>query len=214
VAALAGGGARARGAPTLAGGAARRALPDRDAAQRALMPAAAGAAWVLVVALMAQAGFSGEPRYALPGAALIAISGAVGLAVVGTRRALVAGVVVVLVAVAAAPRVARLDDVRAAQAYQWRLANDLAGAVRAAGGRDAVLDCGQPYVGPLRGPLMAYRLDVAKRVVEPDERPRAPGVVFRSSLRAGGSPAPDAPPRFAETARVGAWQVLADCGSA
>jgi hypothetical protein len=27
-------------------------------------------------------------------------------------------------------------------------------------------------------------------------------------------PAPDAPPRFAETARVGAWQVLADCGSA
>src|SRR5215218_5525638 len=44
----------------------------------ALLAAAAGAAWIAIVALMAQAGFSGEPRYALPGAALIALSGAVG----------------------------------------------------------------------------------------------------------------------------------------
>ena len=47
-------------------------------ARRALLPAAAGAAWIAIVALMAQAGFSGEPRYGLPGAALIALSGAVG----------------------------------------------------------------------------------------------------------------------------------------
>ena len=46
----------------------------------ALVPAAFGACWILLVALMAQAGFSGEPRYALPGAALVALSGAVGLA--------------------------------------------------------------------------------------------------------------------------------------
>jgi hypothetical protein len=61
---------------------------------------------------------------------------------------------------------------------------------------------------------MAYRLGVEKRVVEPDAPPRAPGVVFRSSLSASAAPAPTAPPRFGETARAGAWQVLANCGSA
>ena len=41
---------------------------------------AAGAAWVLLVAAMAQAGFSGEPRYALPGVALASAVAAAGLA--------------------------------------------------------------------------------------------------------------------------------------
>ncbi|HTE62010.1 MAG TPA: hypothetical protein VK631_16790, partial [Solirubrobacteraceae bacterium] len=233
--------------------------PDAAGAPRAaLAPAAAGAAWIGIVALMAEAGFSGEPRYAVPGAALIAISGAVGLAlaarVIGesarSRRpapalaaraigergrssrapALAARAIgepgrsrrpapalaaaVALVVLAAAPRVADLPALRSEQAYQWRLAGDLAEAVRAAGGREAVLACGRPYVGPLRGPLMAYRLGVAKHVVEPDDPPRAPGVVFRSALSAAASPAPPAPPRFAETARAGAWQVLASCGAA
>jgi hypothetical protein len=59
---------------------------------------------------------------------------------------------------------------------------------------------------------MAYRLGVAKHVVEPDDTPQAPGVVFRSSLSPAAEPAPAAPPRFAETARAGTWQVLASCG--
>jgi hypothetical protein len=185
-------------------------------ARAALAPAAAGAAWIAIVALMAQAGFSGEPRYALPGAALIAISGAVGLVLgvraVGMRPAV--AVAVAVVALAAAPRLADLPALRSEQAYQWRLAADLADAVRAAGGRDAVLACGRPYVGPLRGPLMAYRLGVPKRVVEPDEPPRAPGVVFRSALRATAEPAPAAPAQFAEKGRAGAWQVLAACDAA
>lgn len=183
------------------------------AARRALLPAAAGTVWILIVAAMAQAGFSGEPRYALPGAALIAVSGAVGLVRAASRHAALAGAAVVLVAVAAAPRIARLDDVRAAQAYQWKLADDLAGAIDAAGGRGAVLACGRPYVGPLRGPLMAYRLDVRKRDVEPDDPPRAPGVVFRSALSASAAATPDAPRGFAEAAQVGAWQVLAACAT-
>ena len=74
---------------------------------------------------------------------------------------------------------------RAEQAYQWRLAGDLADAVAAAGGADAVLACGRPYVGRLRGPLMAYRIGVAKHVVEPDDPPRPPGMVFRSALHRG-----------------------------
>jgi len=182
-------------------------------ARAALVPAAAGAAWVAIVALMAQAGFSGEPRYAVPGAALIALSGAVGL-VLAARRLPVAHAslaVLALVAIAAVPRIADLADVRAEQAHQWRLSRDLADAVAAAGGADAVLACGRTYVGRLRGPLMAYRMRVAKHVVEPDEPPRPPGMVFRSALHRTTAPTPDAPPRFAEVAREGTWQVLAAC---
>ena len=57
---------------------------------------------------------------------------------------------------------------------------------------------------------MAYRIGVAKHVVEPDARPQPPGMVFRSALHRASAPAPAAPPRFAEVARTGTWQVLAD----
>ena len=64
------------------GGGDRSPRPPGEAARRAgrgdraaLVPAAAGVAWITLVAAMAQAGFSGEPRYALPGAALVAVSG-------------------------------------------------------------------------------------------------------------------------------------------
>ena len=195
-------------------------------ARAALAPAAAGAAWIALVALMAQAGFSGEPRYALPGAALIALSGAVGLVFAARTLAVVGPLgdprgrlqsvatlaVVLLVALAAGPRLADLTTLRSEQAYQWRLAGDLAGAVAAAGGADAVLACGRPYVGRLRGPLMAYRLGVSKHVVEPDDPPRPPGMVFRSALHDASAPAPAAPWQFfAEIARAGSWQVLAAC---
>jgi len=115
------------------------------------------------------------------------------------------------VAVAALPALAELPPVRSAQAHQWALARDLDGAVRAAGGREAVLACGRPYVGPYRGPLMAYALHVTKRTVEPDAAPRAPGVVFRARLTDRSAPAPPAGAPFRATARVGEWEVLRSC---
>jgi hypothetical protein len=215
---------------------------------------------VLLVAAMAQAGFSGEPRYALPGVALLAVAGAAGLTRVaaaapvraaaapparaggrrraiaaaggrrraiaaaggrrraiaaagGRRRAIAAAAAVAVLAVSALPALAELRDVRAAQAHQWALARDLDGAVAAAGGREAVLACGRPYVGRYRGPLIAYALDVTKQSVEPDAVPRAPGVVFRARLTAASAPAPDAGPPFRAAARVGEWQVLLACSS-
>jgi hypothetical protein len=190
------------------------------AAPRAARPLLyAGLAWIALVAVMAQAGFSGEPRYALPGAALIALGGAVGLAKIATSVVSsppwrIEATIVALVALAAAPRVADLPALRAEQAYQWALASDLATAVEAAGGADAVLACGRPYVGPYRGPLMAYRMGVAKHVVEPDAPPRPPGMVFRSALHGASEPAPARAPGFTEIARAGRWQVLAACGGA
>jgi len=198
------------------------ALALREPRARAL--AAAGGAWIALVAAMAQAGFSGEPRYALPGVALLAVAGAAGLAravasVAAAHRSggprggtlWPAAAVAASVALAAVPALADLPKVRAAQAHQWALARDLGEAVRAAGGRRAVLACGRPYVGPYRGPLMAYALRVAKRAVEPDAAPRSPGVVFRARLTATAEPAPRAAPPFELAARAGEWEVLRSC---
>lgn len=188
------------------------------AARAALLPAACGSAWIVLVAAMAQAGFSGEPRYAVPGAALVAVSGAVGLATAGRRlarrrHAASAGfaAAVVLVVVVGAPRVAALGGLQRRQAHQWDLQTDLATAVEAAGGAHEVLDCGSPYVGPLRGPLAAYRLGVAKHVIEPDRPPEAPGFVFRSRLLPGAELLPAVPAAYTKVASTGAWQVFSSC---
>ncbi|MGH2969617.1 MAG: hypothetical protein ACRDK0_11215, partial [Solirubrobacteraceae bacterium] len=68
------------------------------------------------------------------------------------------------------------------------------------------------YVGPLRAPLMAYRLGVSKRTVEPDDPPHPPGVVFRARLTAASRPAPAAGEPFRDLARTGEWEVLTSCG--
>jgi hypothetical protein len=123
----------------------------------------------------------------------------------------VLGLAVALVAAAAVPRLADLADLRERQEYQWALAEGLEDGIRASGGRDAVLACGRPYVGPFRGPLMAYKLDVRKRVVEPDDPPRAPGFVFRSALNAGDPTEPGRPAGFEPVARNDHWRVVRRC---
>jgi hypothetical protein len=171
---------------------------------------AAGLAWIALVAVMAQAGFSGEPRYSLPGGALVAIAGAAGLA--GLVRAgprLAAPAAAVLVLVAAAPKLADLPELRAGQAWAHGLAGDLDRAIVAAGGREVVLACGRPYVGELRGPLLAYHLRVEKRRV--GFVPAPPGAVFRSRLHAGDPAEPAAGPPFATRVRAGRWEVRAAC---
>jgi hypothetical protein len=110
--------------------------------------------------------------------------------------------------VAAVPKLAGLPDVRREQAYQRALDADLRRVIVAAGGRTALLDCGRPYVGHFRGPLLAYRLNVEKRRVAFE--PRTPGVVFRSRLRAGAAIEPPAR-GFRPRANVGHWSVLVRC---
>jgi hypothetical protein len=188
----------------------------------ALLPAAAGGAWIAIVALMAEAGFSGEERYALPGVAVASVSGGAGLALAarsaaarlggGPRLAAALPAVAALAAVAlvAAPRAGDLTRVPGKLRYQERLSADLDRAVRVAGGREAVLACGRPYVGRLRGPLLAYRLGVVKRRVA--FAPRAPGIVFSSRLVPGDPWQPRVPGGYRVIARVGAWRVFSTCG--
>jgi MFS family permease len=171
---------------------------------------AVGLAWIAIVALMAQAGFSGEPRYSLPGGALVALAGAAGLRELALRGrpAVAAGLVAAAVLVAAAPKLADLPQLRRDQAYQRALDADLERVIVAAGGREAVLACGRPYVGHLRGPWLAYRLDVEKRRVAFEPRP--PGVVFRSRLRRDGPLEPTAE-GFLTQVRGIHWTVLVKC---
>jgi hypothetical protein len=150
--------------------------------------AGAAVAWLALVALMAERGYSGEPRYALPGAALLGVAAGVGAARLPRGWLAVA-------AVAALPfAVLRVGDVRGElgrAAHEARLWSSLDDAVRAAGGRDAVLRCGRPAVGRLRGTGAAYALRVHKREVDADGRAGA-RLVLRSSLRRGDpvTPAP------------------------
>jgi hypothetical protein len=182
----------------------------------AALPGALGLAWIALVAVMAQAGFSGEPRYALPGAALVAVSGAAGLALaIGALprpAAIAAGAAASALVVAAAwPAVREAGRVPARQAHAHALQRDLASVVRAHG-RERLLACGQPYVGRLRGPMLAYALEVPRSAVEPDDPPRSPGVAFRSPLRRGGPELPVAPAGWSLVVQRGDWEVTASCG--
>ena len=78
-----------------------------------------------------------------------------------------------------------------------------------AGGRDALLACGRPYVGDLRGPLLAYHLDVEKQRVA--FVPRPPGVAFLSRIGADAPVEPITGPAFTPRARVRLWTVREAC---
>jgi hypothetical protein len=84
---------------------------------------------------------------------------------------------------------------------------DLRAAIDRAGGREAVLACGRPYVGELRGPLLAYHLEIEKRRV--GFVPRPPGTEFRSRLSPTAPVEP--PPTFAPRASAGRWEIRAAC---
>jgi hypothetical protein len=177
------------------------------APRRAQIAAGVGVAWIAIVALMAQLGFSGEWRYAVPGAAAIAIAG--GAAVAARPRLAIALALPVLVV--AGVRMADLSDIPERERGRAELAADLRRAVEDGGGREALLRCGQPYVGRYRGPLLAYALDVEKRSVDADHVPTQRGVVFRSLTEADAAPAPAAPSHFRPVASSGRWTVLSTC---
>lgn len=208
--------------------AARRAAPEGMAL------GLTGLGWLAVVASMAQLGFSGEERYALPGAALMALAGGAGVGLGASRaqgwlrgrrdatrtgRAAAARALATRTAMPAAyallvaaliTGIDRPSSVRGEQVWRASLAGHLERAVRLAGGPGTVLDCGRPYVGRFRGTLLAYRLGVPKRRV--GFSPQAPGVVFRSRLQPRHALRPEHPQGFRTLAEAGHWQVVIHCG--
>ena len=210
------------------GAACLRRRPNGRRPVLAALPAAAGVTWIALVAAMSQAGFSGEERYLLPGAALVSVSGgaAIGLGVDAVRSwrrrtggppAVTPLRVAVLMGLAAgtlpfvAARVSAMPAEGTRLAFEARLFDDLREAIRRAGGTAAVRRCGRPFAGSYRAPALAWHLGVHKDRI--GLAPRAPGVVFRSRLTPTAAVAPQIQPRepFRAVVRSRRWEVLAAC---
>ena len=175
---------------------------------RVARPLALGAlGWVALVALMSQAGFSGEERYLLPAAAAAAV--AAGVAWAGRLRALWLVVFAVL-ALAPLPFVAReAAELRRDLADDAALRTDLETAIAAAGGAER-LRCGAVAAGRYRFPLVAWHLDVPISAVGFSLDGRD-GTLLRSRLRRGEQIAPDRPTEGLVAARAGSWELWSTC---
>lgn len=176
------------------------------------LPLAIGGAWLVLVAAMAQAGFSGEERYHLPGAVALAVAGAVALAGMARRRdprwALVAAALAGLAIGQAAWRATGIDERLDRLDHTARLTEDLRTVIERAGGRAAVLRCGRPVTGAYRGPLVAWHLRVHKQRVGFDPRASGAGAVLRSRLVRGAPLEPPGAPRAGRReVRAGLWEI-------
>jgi hypothetical protein len=192
----------------------------RRARRPALLIVAVGVGWVLVVAAMAEAGFSGIWRYLFVPVGLANVIGAACVAWVArgaaTRTAgapavlaalLVAGVLGAGLAHAAG---GELATVVREVAYEEEVNADLPRAVEQAGGAAALRACGQVHAGFLLIPPVAWELGLHQRELEFEPRP--PGVVLRTRFPLGGELTP--PPGGLDgttVARTEHWQVEAAC---
>ncbi|MFL5902296.1 MAG: hypothetical protein ACJ76Q_00565 [Solirubrobacteraceae bacterium] len=189
----------------------------RRSRERALLAIGAMAvAWLALVALMTQAGYSGNPRYLMPVTAVVCVLVGVGVARLlelapAPRRALLRGALaVVLVAVVGGLVYDRpqLDAVTSGLRTEAQLNDQLADAVTHAGGAKAVLSCGQPITGAYQVPALAWRLDVHTIRIGLVAHP--PAVVFRADKAVRMPPVPPSPP-YRELATAGRWQAYGAC---
>jgi hypothetical protein len=153
-----------------------------------------GLVWWLGIAFETQAGFSGNNRYLVLGTAPVAIAGGVawgwfsrtladwirrvgGLLGSGFRRLTApvftvgAGVVVAIALFLAVPpwigrNIISLPRTHHALVYQAHLREDLAAAVRQAGGANALLKCGPVMTEGFQVPMVAWNLGVRTLRVE------------------------------------------------
>lgn len=129
------------------------------------------AAYVLLVATMAQLGFAGNPRYLVPALTLLAAGAGVVVAAGGGRggQALVAVVTVVAIVVVGGSAV---TDQRQVVADRSAARDALAGTIEDAGGREALTRCGPVRTDPTVRSVVAELLD--ESIPEAGGRP-APG---------------------------------------
>ena len=170
-------------------------------------------AWVLLVAVMTQAGFSGNPRYTVPAAALACVLAGVGVAALARRAPAPAagpalGAVVLLAALAftAGDLADQLDELgrRADRRTQ------LTALVDRAGGPDRITACAPVRTIQEMKSQLGWRLDVP--LAHLTDAPRPPAVVFQVSPGYFGEPpGPPVPAGLEEVGRDGAWRLFAAC---
>jgi hypothetical protein len=177
--------------------------------------AAAAAAWIAIVAVMAQAGYAGNPRYLVAAMAygcVLAGAGAAwaGAAIAGraggAAPAVAAGVLVAAVAAITAGDLRdQVSDVGARADRREALPE----VVAAAGGRDALVDCARIRTAPDVRPLVAWELDVSMLGI--DRPPEPPAAVLRWSPHGGGPMEPEIPSGFELLGRAPFWEAWAAC---
>jgi hypothetical protein len=162
-----------------------------------------GAGWFVLIAIMTQAGFSGNNRYLVLGAGLIDIAGgaAFGWAARGLalrldsvrlrgNPAVWAAVAVLALAYLIVPNwvgrnLINIPRTHRALVYQARLRTDAEYAVTKLGGASRVLSCGTVMTEGFQVPLVAYSLGVHMLRVEAapltgEPLPAAPNVIFQA----------------------------------
>jgi hypothetical protein len=194
----------------LAAGAWRRARESR--AGTVLLLAAAATAYMVIVGVLAQSGFTGNQRYVLLPATLVCVLGGVGLAWAveaaraGGPRAWMAALAVVLLgglalAISPARRLGRqLDRAEA----ETQLYDDLGETIDAAGGPAAVKRCGPVFTDPFQTQPLLWQLHMEGPAI--GIHPQPPGIVVTPLHNRGA-----VDPRFPRRLVHGHWIVRATC---
>lgn len=194
-----------------------------------------GASWIVLIGLMTEAGFSGNPRYIILGTSLLAVVGGVGFgrvvqlagramrAVAGPahpRVATAAGVVVFAALTLASvhwakPRFDNFDDLDSALRYQAELRIDLKDALAKAGGADAFKACGKATAGKFSVPLVAWYLDEHTLDVGLVPAPEGVIVAARTTNKPTLKPQPEQPypPGYAPVRTVRTTTLFSTCGA-
>jgi len=177
--------------------------------------ATAATALMITVGLLAEAGFTGNPRYVTIPAAITCVLGGVGWATLiralhrheGTAVAAASGVVA---AGASVPFIAsdlsqlggQLDGLQRAAASSAALP----AAIRQASRVAALQHCRPVYTGTFNVPLVAWELHLHQDQLS--YRPRPPGtlIVTADSPEAGD-------PRFRSVARTRQWEIASTCAT-
>lgn len=169
--------------------------------------------WICEIALMTQAGFSGNPRYIILGTTLIAVIGGVGFGravdiasavVVRLARggknanwlAIGTGVVACVVLLAATyhwagPRFRSFGNLDRALRYQAQLRIDLEKSLDKVGGGEYFAQCGQMATGTYQVPMVAWYVDRHTNEVGLEPGEHGSVVASRSTGAAPWAPAGD-----------------------
>jgi hypothetical protein len=169
--------------------------------------AAAAGAWIAIVAVMAQAGYAGNPRYLVAAMAFGCVLAGAGAARLVPRAPTTAGAIPV-----ATVEIVTLGDLREQASDVGARADRRAAlpdVVAAAGGRDALVGCARVRTAPDVRPLVAWELDVSMPGI--DRPPEAPAVVLRWSPHGGGPVEPELPEGFRMLGRAPFWEAWGAC---
>jgi hypothetical protein len=169
--------------------------------------------WLVLVAIMTEAGFSGNPRYFLLAVGITALLAGIGiarlvaLAPTTTGRVAIAVLLAALIAPFAVIRAPYAKRELSFAAGNAELHQQLEDAVKKAGGPAAVVEYGKPYVNRGFVTHMAWELKLPIRAIQRKGAQRR--VVFAARFRHSGRPPRIAPgSQVQPVAAAGHWRVL------